>query len=79
MRLCDRCQYNGQNGRIRIYDLGGTHERCTEPESVMEQEIVYMDTMTRITSYRLIDSTLELTSEDGALLVFDAAPVSDMR
>jgi heat shock protein HslJ len=69
---------HGQNGRIRIYDLGGTRERCAEPQGIMEQETVYTDTMTHVTSYQLVDSTLEMTSEDGALLVFNAAPVSGM-
>ncbi|MBN1313534.1 MAG: META domain-containing protein [Anaerolineae bacterium] len=69
---------NGQNGRIRIYDLGGTHERCTAPEGIVEWETIYTDTITRITSYQLVGSTLEMISEDGILLIFTAARLSDL-
>jgi heat shock protein HslJ len=66
--------YTVTGSTIRIEGVATTAMACIDPEGVMDQEALYVDTLLSVNNFELDAGQLTLRAEDGRRLVFTAAP-----
>ncbi len=58
-------------GTLKVSQLAVTVQDCAEPEGIMEQEAVYIETLRNAATYRVMDDRLEIDDAAGeTLLIF---------
>ena len=61
--------YDAASGVINIAAMVMTEIYCMEPEGLMDQETAYLTALSKAASYTIVEDTLALQDEDGALLM----------
>ena len=71
--------YTLRGSALQIQGLGGTEMACLEPQGVMEQEQIFLQTLGEVAGYQLTDDQLTLQdAQSNAVLVFvPVEPVPD--
>jgi len=55
----------GEDGALRIRELGYTEMACLSPEGIMAQETRFFSGLSRVGSFQIGESSLKLVSSDG--------------
>ena len=58
----------GDGDAIEIGPIASTERACLEPEGVMEQESLYLAALQTAATYSVRGETMEMRTEDGALV-----------
>ena len=61
--------YTAERGVIEITPRAVTEMLCTEPDGVMEQEVAYLDALSKAARYRVDAGSLELLDAGGTTIV----------
>jgi len=64
--------YDQKGNTLSIPMIGMTEMYCMDPEGIMDQESLYVGILSRIDTFSMNGTQLQLESSDGAFLVFEA-------
>lgn len=64
--------YDQSGNTLSIPMIGMTEMYCMDPEGIMDQETLYVGILSRVDSFSMDGTQLQLESSDGAFLVFEA-------
>jgi heat shock protein HslJ len=62
-------RYETEDVTLKLGPIGQTRKISNKPEGIMEQEANYLQTLERVSKYRIDGKSLELRSESGSLQV----------
>jgi heat shock protein HslJ len=61
--------YEGSENRLNIGPVSSTEMACLEPDGIMAQESQYLAALAMATTFQIVGDALQLTTDDGTLVV----------
>ncbi len=66
-------RYETSDSVLSMDAIGMTEMWCMEPEGIMDQEFLYLSSLSNIENFSLIEEQLTIVLNDGSQLIFETA------